>query len=167
VTPTSPTPADAIAAEGLRAPEADWIGQVTEALRAEALAVRQLRELAERQEGFVAEGRMEVTRALLAHRATLIDRIRGCEQQVREVAGRGVTAGDLPDAVAEELRGLQASIREDLRVVRERDAADAAVLQRRRDEAAEELSRVSGGRTVRRAYAAPGPIAPRFGDRMA
>lgn len=165
--PQEQIPVDAIAAEGLRPSETDWVRQVTEALRAEALAVRQLRELAQRQEGFVAEGRMEVACSLLAYRGTLIDRIRDCERQVREVAARGVTAGDLPHAVAEELRGLQASIREDLRVVRERDAADIAVLERRRDEAAAELSRVSGGRTVRRAYAARGPVDPRFGDRKA
>lgn len=153
--------------EGVRGPETDRVAEITDALRAEALAVRQLRELAERQGGFVAEGRIDLTRSLLAHRWTLIDRIRESERRVREATADGPGEDDLPEAVAEEVRGLRAAIREDLRLVRARDAADSAVLQQRRDEAAAELARVSGGRTVRRAYSARGPVAPRFGDRMA
>jgi hypothetical protein len=158
---------DASTAERVPGPETDWAARLTDAVRVEAVAVRQLRELAERQGGFVADGRIDLTRSLLAHRWTLIDRIRESERQIREAEAHGTRVDDLPDAVAEELRGLQAAIRKDLGVVRERDAADSAVLQQRRDEAAAELARVSGGRTVRRAYAARGPVAPRFGDRMA
>lgn len=158
---------DAFAGEEAHGPETDWAAQITDAIRGEAAVVRQLRELAERQGGFVAEGRIDLTRSLLAHRWTLIDRIRESERQVREAEAHGMSVGDLPEAVAEELRGLRAAIREDLRVVRERDAADSAVLRQRRDEAAAELARVNGGQTLRRAYAARGPVAPRFGDRMA
>jgi hypothetical protein len=151
-------------------PSADeWAVHVRDALRAEADAARRLRELAERQGAFVAEGRIATASALLAHRRTLIGQMRECEAVVREIAARGITVGSLPEPVAEELRGLQQAIRADLRVVAERDAVDSAAIRERRDAAGRELGRINGGRRATRAYAGVpgGGPAPRFGDERA
>jgi len=149
------------------APPADWADEVAEALRAEAGAVRRLRELAERQGGLVAAGRLDTARALVRHRATVLEEIRGHGSRVRALAAAGAAAPPLDAARAAELRALQRSIRDDLRVVAERDAEDRARLAERRAAVGGELGRVDEGRRARRAYAGRPAPAPRFEDETA
>ncbi len=153
--------------EPVTAPPTGWADAVADVLRAEADAVRRLRELAERQEGLVADGRLDVARALVRHRATLIEEIRAHEARVRDLAARGADAGPLDPARAEELRTLQRAIRDDLRAVTERDAEDRRRLSERRDAVGVELGRVGEGRRARRAYAGAPVPAPRFEDETA